>query len=766
MKHTLALLTALLLTPLAGLIAAETVTSNPSTTHGGSVATIPYPGALAASAVTVSTLSDISKRGLVVGNGELNAIVYSVGNDLHLRLAKNDCWDLRVDTESDPPPAIIDPATGTATNKHGGVGSWKKPYPTALPCAEVVLAANAQEVIGGGSLDLAGAVVSVKTGGASTDLRVLAQDNVLLIHSDRPICFKGILDFLKGKDLDTWISRADIGVQGDYQFLHQNIPGDADVSGLDVYVVAGKRGSTQAVAVVTSRDSEKPLDSAIALVTKTLADDRAVATHEHAWQKFWSKSGVQLGDAEMQNWWYRMVYFLRVFSRSDGNAIGLAACFDHLAGWHNSLKLNYNIQQTYLAAAPIGHPELLEPFIDTLTRDLPRGRWFAKTSFVGAEGAFFFSDNYPFEPDPAKCRTKWCHQQSYMPWGYTWGMAGHTASVIWDYYKFAPTPAHLDRVYPLIKEFGLFYCSILEKCPLVEGKRRMGPSFFPELGAFNEFNVCYDIHFVTAGLRIAREAAALKGEEAFVSRLDANLAQVPTYGTQLDPDQGNQTVIEPWSGAKFNVGADRHGTMIQGIFPAGIINWFSSDELKGLGRRTINRVEKSTTHANSNVMLNLARARLGMGAEAIANAKLCFSGTEIGKYSKEQANGLFHWSGHGYFITEQVAISRLVTELLLQSVGDVIRIFPAWPADTDAHFTDLLAQGGFAVSAAQVGGTISNVSIRSMVGGTAKLLSPWANQGFTVVEQDGRANVPLTTEANIYSFPTIAGRTYLLTRKQ
>lgn len=722
--------------------AAENAAEKLPSANVTTVARIPYPEALAASAVTVDSLVNLSKQGLVVGNGELNAIIYCVGDELRLRLAKNDCWDLRVDTESDPAMPIIDPAKGTVTNKHGAAGSWKTPYPTALPCGEIVLGPLFEaKAIGGGTLDLAKAVASVKTGGASIDVRVLAQDNVVLIHSDRPLSFKGMIEFLKGKDIDKWIRRAEIKSQGEYQFLHQNIPGDADVKGLDVYLVAGRRGATQAVAVVTSRDSEKPLDAAVALVSKTLADDCAVAKHEDVWRTFWSKSGVQLGDAELQNWWYRMVYFFRVFSRSNGNAIGLAACFDHLAGWHNSLKLNYNIQQTYLAAASIGHPELLEPFIDTLTRDLPRGRWFAKTSFVGAEGAFFFSDNYPFEPDPAKCRTTSKHQQTYMPWGYTWGMAGHTSSVIWDYYKFAPSPEHLDRVYPLIREFGLFYCSLLEKCPLVEGKRRMGPSFFPELGDFNEFNVCYDIHFVTAALRIAREAAVLKGDNAFVKRLDANLAQVPTYGTQPDPDQGNQTVIEPWAGAKFNVGADRHGTMIQGIFPAGIINWFSSNELKGLGRRTINRVERTTTHANSNVMLNIARARLGLGVEAIANAKMCFSGSDVGKYSKEQPNGLFYWNAHGYFMTEQVAISRLVTELLLQSVGDVIRVFPAWPADKDASFSGLPAQGGFLVTAEQKAGTIAKLEITSTVGGRLRLLDPWTGK---IIDRDTKPGEKMT----------------------
>ena len=44
--------------------------------------------------------------------------------------------------------------------------------------------------------------------------------------------------------------------------------------------------------------------------------------------------------------------------------------------------------------------------------------------------------------------------------------------------------------------------------------------------------------------------------------------------------------------------------------------------MKELGIRTINRVEKSTTHANSNVTINIARARLGLTDEAIANASI------------------------------------------------------------------------------------------------------------------------------------------------
>lgn len=724
---------------------------------------IPYSGALSEATVKQNDISDISTRGMVIGNGEMNTIVYSVGNNIHLRIGKNDSWDLRVDTESDPPMPTIDVATSKVANSHGTAKSWKVPYPNALPCAEVVLSASgSSSKVTAASLNLAKALANIKTNDESLDVRVLAQDNVLLINSERPLSFVGITEFLKDKDIDKWISKSKQSKVDDYRYLHQNIPGDKDVSGMDIYVVTGRRGSLQAVAVVTSREAKQPLKKAVELVKKALSDKNIVAKHEMVWQDFWSRSGVQLGDKELQNWWYRMVYFFRVFSRADGNGIGLAACFDKLAGWHNSLKINYNIQQTYLAAGTIGHPELLEPFIDQLTRILPRARWFAKTSFIGSEGAFFFSDLYPFEPDPEKCQTKWKHQQTYMPWGYTWGMQGHISSVIWDYYKYAPSKKSLNRVYPLIKEFGIFYCSVLEKCKLVNGKRRIGPSYFPELGHFNQYNVCYDIQFINAALQIASEAARLKGENDLVKRFTDNLNQLPDFGLQIDSTQNNQTVIEQWSGARFNEGADRHGTMIQGIFPAGVINWFSSPELKEIGKRTINRVERSTNHANSNVGINIARARLGLGEEAIANAKVCFSGSSVGKYSKEQPNGLFAWSGHGYFMTEQVAIARLVTELLLQSVGDVIRIFPAWPATKDASFTDLLAQGGFAVSASQVNGTVADVRIRSTVGGIAKLVNPWPNRKIIVTEEKSNARIQINIDATQVSFSTSTGKTYLL----
>ena len=83
--------------------------------------------------------------------------------------------------------------------------------------------------------------------------------------------------------------------------------------------------------------------------------------------------------------------------------------------------------------------------------------------------------------------------------------------------------------------------------------------------------------------------------------------------------------------------------------------------------------------------------------------------------------------------SEQCAAVGIVSELFLQSIGDIIRVCPAWPKGHDARFTNLRAQGGFLVSAEQKAGKIAKVEITSTVGGKLRLLNPWTGK---ITEQD------------------------------
>ena len=58
-------------------------------------------------------------------------------------------------------------------------------------------------------------------------------------------------------------------------------------------------------------------------------------------------------------------------------------------------------------------------------------------------------------------------------------------------------------------------------------------------------------------------------------------------------------------------------------------------------------------------------------------------------------------------------------------VDNKIRLFPCWPADKDAAFTRLRAQGGFLVSAEFKQGKVVSATIESLAGKELQLLSPW-----------------------------------------
>lgn len=98
---------------------------------------------------------------------------------------------------------------------------------------------------------------------------------------------------------------------------------------------------------------------------------------------------------------------------------------------------------------------------------------------------------------------------------------------------------------------------------------------------------------------------------------------------------------------------------------------------------------------------------------------------------------------------ETIGLVGLVDELLMQSVGDIVRVFPCWPKDQDASFADLRAQGGFLVSAEQKDGEVVKLQIESPVDGMLRVLSPWKeiNANGKALAFDNKGIVGIETRA-------------------
>ena len=105
----------------------------------------------------------------------------------------------------------------------------------------------------------------------------------------------------------------------------------------------------------------------------------------------------------------------------------------------------------------------------------------------------------------------------------------------------------------------------------------------------------------------------------------------------------------------------------------------------------------------------------------------------------------------------------MITEFLIQSVDDIIRIFPAWPGHKDAEFSDLRTRGGFLVSARQKNSIISHFSVVSTAGGELKLLSPW--DAIEARDADGRVLSLVPDSLGIVRVSTKKGQTLEFVRK-
>jgi len=565
-------------------------------------------------------------------------------------------------------------------------------------------------------LDLRRAVATV--GGVS--VRALADRNVLLIETDQDVS----LEEIKAGHLPA----AELGADGGVSWLHMKMPGDQDYAGMEYALAVAAHDSRKAVALVTSFDTQENVrEAAVQLARHTAAAEvgTLVAAHEAEWARYWAASGVHLDDPDFQNWWYRMVYMLRCFSKPGVVPAGLWAFQPTDApAWHGDYHHNYNAWQPYWSAFIINHPAQAEPWVDYMHALLPRLKWFAKETY-DCEGAFVGISSFAFEPDPAACRSKNQRQIGLMPWGYTMGMIGMSAQVLWHHHLYQPDRAYLEqKIYPVVRETALFFCSFAEKCPRDEaGKAKLGPSYSPEHGGFGVHNVPFDLAYARFSLRAGIAAAAELGRDGeLAERFRKALDVLPGYPTA--PDAAGQLVVVDWTGCKFRqIGEHNITVPAVPVFPGEQVTWFSPQPEQDLFQNTLRQVRHRG--CNSTVMLSVAKARLSM-PEALS---------ELRDYYRPlvQPNGMFYWPLHGFYLAESVGVAAGISEFLLQSVDNTIRVFPCWPQGRDAAFANLRAQGGFLVTAEQKAGRITQLEITSTVGGKLRLLNPWTGK---IVEQD------------------------------
>jgi len=555
-------------------------------------------------------------------------------------------------------------------------------------------------------------------GPTRSEIRALADRNVFLIRS--PVDAQ-LLD-IKSADLPAATRGEDRGVV----WVRQVIPGDLDWPGMRFAVAVARRGEQKAVAIVTSVESKDELADAVKLARSTVEADASqlVGQHEKTWQRFWSRSGIRVNDALLQRTWYRSLYFLRCVSKPGVVCPGLfAGLINDTPAWHGDYHTNYNLQQTFWAAYSANHAELAEPYDRLMSEYLPRGRWLAGQVF-SMQGAYYPHVLFAYEPaNPEACKSVNGRQYIHHVWGMTIGVNGFSVQPLWWHYKYAPDRKLLETtVYPVVREVGRFYAEFIEQC---EGGDtvRLGPSVSPEHWGWTRklernYDCAFDIAMVRYTLSAAIEGAQTLGCDGdLVARFESALKRLPPYPLHGTDDP----IVVDVAGAPpitYNISVPATP-----VFPCDVVTWRSPADVKALFVRTIDGLKWNGN--NATVMLAVARARLSMpGTQAWLRDEVNARTRPNGTMTLNRLDPPHGFNDFGHY-TEQFGTGMAVSELLVQSVGDVVRLFPAVAPEGRASFENLRTQGGFLVSAGIERGSIASFKITSTVGGPLRLLSPW-----------------------------------------
>jgi len=213
---------------------------------------------------------------------------------------------------------------------------------------------------------------------------------------------------------------------------------------------------------------------------------------------------------------------------------------------------------------------------------------------------------------------------------------------------------------------------------------------------------------------LGRNAAAKKWKRALLN-LDELAVEGDAGALRLSPDESLTK-------------AHRHFAHLMAIHPLGTLNLDGTDRDRAIIDASLTQLEGlgfgdycGYSHAWRSCMM----ARAGRPEQALESLQKYLPITRLnGFHCNYIKNPVVTLEGN-------FAADQAVHEMLLQSWGGKLRIFPAVPAQwKDAAFERLRAEGGFIVSARRVAGKTVSVSITATVDQSLQLVNPFGDIAF------------------------------------
>ncbi len=667
------------------------------------------------------------KDGLPVGNGRLGAQVWGSGSKLFLTLDRGDIWDLRYQPNRNAGfsyrrlQELVHARNAQAIQREmtPDVSPLADLTPTRISIGRLEIGLPAETTVESAELDMQLAEVRwrLRVRGRPVRYRVLAagDPNVLVVTLDGlsgwtpevKLAALGAINPNLGKKLGYPEPLA--GKDTSFEWTVQPMPESGKVA--TVWTTRTAAAQWTLLLTIPPQDEADP----VAAGRKTLESaashgvDALIAAHRRWWHERWERSTVHLPDADLERLWINGIYKLASSSwrGAPANLQGLWPPDGEIPPWRGDYHCDMNVQETYWPAYSSNQLDLVEPLNRwTFDRVIPEAEKLTR-QFFGVDGAWV-GTALDVKGRLLGGVSNWMTVQYWLGGG-AW-MGQH----LWWYYAYSQDREYLrNRAYPTLQKLLLFYENILAKG--ADGYLHVPLSSSPEyfsndLEAWTSDPTC-DLALIRNLIRYTIRAAETLGVDADKrarwQSIEARLAPYPAdrSGLKVQPDAAYTR-------------SHRHPMHLFAIFPGEDLNVEGSDA----DRQLIDRSIREWIFRGTGEWTGWSYPYGSLIASRVRRPNQALSLLEIYRKAYIWPNG-FHVNGdykkYGFSFysyepfTEEAecAFTSAVNEMLLQSWGGRIRIFPSVPDDwKNLSFRDLRAQGGVLVS-----GTIRDGEIVSAV---------------------------------------------------
>lgn len=709
MNHTLTRLLALLLGLSATLHAAE---SRPDQSLA---MRLHLPGAI-----------ESSLDAIPLGNGLCGGLLWGKGTNVCLSLDRGDLWDLRPHPSYTNPDfiykTVVEMAQAKRTAELNKQYAKANVFPTKVPGARLVVELPAGVSIADFSLDLRRAMGTAELNGAAAiDCFFSDTDPVamLKIPGARPVfnlvgnpCFKSELGF----------EEAEVKNTADSSSLLQKVGGDFSFA-IHVQSQPLKNGSVLAISIVTSRDDKDPLALARKRTAAALAKGYEPLRQEHEawWAEFWAKSSVQIPDPAIQLHYNLVQYYYGAASRRGSPPIPLQGVWStdngKLPPWRGDYHHDLNTQLTYWAYLNSGRFDQGLSFIEFMWSLKPVHDEFAR-KFIGVPAGHVVPGVMALDGKP---------MGSWFPYTLSTTMGAWVAQSFHLHWRYTMDKTFLaERAYPYCAGIGETLLGLM-KPDEKTGKLKLPLSTSPEM--HNNTQAAWFTPNSNSDLAILRwlfganeEMASALGRhddarkwKTALLNLDELAVEGDAGALRLSPDESQTT-------------SHRHLAHLMAIYPLGILHRDGTDRERAIIDASLQQIERLGDKAYcgySHAWRASMMARSGRPEQALES---------LLKYLPATRRNGFHCNNpksSAVTLEGNFAAGQAVHEMLLQSWGGKLRIFPAMPEQwKDAAFDRLRAEGGFIVSARRVAGKTVTVTITATVDQSLQLINPFGDIAF------------------------------------